>query len=54
MDVPVFGVLKRKQSKLYDNAMREYPGRARTKADSVRTIVDEWAEIGANVVKSGW
>jgi hypothetical protein len=38
MDVRVFGVLKRKQSKLYDNAMRECPGRARTKADSVRTI----------------
>jgi hypothetical protein len=54
MDVRVFGVLKSKQSKLYDNAMRECPGRAWTKADSVRTIIDAWAEIGANVVKSGW
>jgi hypothetical protein len=54
MDVRVFGVLKRKQSKLNDNAMRECPGRARTKADSVRTIIGAWAEIGANVVKSAW
>jgi hypothetical protein len=54
MDVRVFGVLKRKQSKLYDNAMRECPGRAWTKADSVRTSIDAWAEIDANVVKSGW
>jgi hypothetical protein len=54
MDVCVFGVLKRKQIKLYDNAMRACPGRAWTKADSVRTIIDAWAEIGANAVKSGW
>jgi hypothetical protein len=54
MDVRVFGVLKRKQSKLYDNAMRECPGRAWTKADSVRTIIDAWAENRANVVRSGW
>jgi hypothetical protein len=54
MDVRVFGVLKRKQSELCDNAMRERPGRAWTKADSVRTIIDAWAEIDANVVMSGW
>jgi hypothetical protein len=28
--------------------------RAWTKADSVRTIIDAWAEIDANVVKSAW
>jgi hypothetical protein len=54
MDVRVFGVLKRKQSKLYDEAMRECPGRAWTKASAVRTIVEAWGEIDANVVKSAW
>jgi hypothetical protein len=54
MDVRVFGVLKRKQSKLYDNAMRACPGRDWTKADSVRTIIDAWAEVDAGVVQSGW
>jgi hypothetical protein len=52
MDVRVFGVLKRKQSKRYDDVMRECPGKARTKADAVRTIIDAWAEIDANVVTS--
>jgi hypothetical protein len=54
MDVRVFGVLKRKQSKLYDDAMRACPGRAWTEADAVRTIIDAWAEIDADVVKSAW
>jgi hypothetical protein len=54
MDVRVFGVLKRKQSKLYDDAIRACPGRAWTKADAVRTTIDAWAEIDANVVKSAW
>jgi hypothetical protein len=34
--------------------MRECPGKAWTKANSVRTIIDAWAEIDANVVKSAW
>jgi hypothetical protein len=54
VDVRVFGVLKRKQSKLYDDAGRECPGRAWTKADAVRTIIDAWAEIDADVVTSAW
>jgi hypothetical protein len=54
MDVRVFGVLKRKQGKLYDGAMRECPGRAWTKADAVRTIIEARGEIDANVVKSAW
>jgi hypothetical protein len=54
MDVRVFGVLKRKQSRLYDDAMRERPGRAWTKADVVRTTIEAWGEIDANVVKSPW
>jgi hypothetical protein len=54
VDVRVFGVLKRKQSKLYDNAMRVCPGRARTKAYAVRTIIEAWAEIEAKAVKSAW
>jgi hypothetical protein len=47
-------VLKRKQRKLYDDGMRACPGRAWTKADAVRTIIDAWAEIDANGVKSAW
>jgi hypothetical protein len=54
MDVRVFGVLTRKQSRLYDDGMRAYPGRAWAKADAVRTIIDAWAEIDAKVVKSAW
>jgi hypothetical protein len=54
MDVRGLGVLKGKQSKLYDNAMRACPGRAWTKADAVRTIIEAWAEIDANVVRSAW
>jgi hypothetical protein len=40
MDVRVFGVLKRKQSKLYDDAMRACPGRAWTRVGAVRTTVE--------------
>jgi hypothetical protein len=40
MDIRVFGVLKRKQSKLYDGAMRACPGSAWPKADAVRTSID--------------
>jgi hypothetical protein len=54
VDVRVFGVLKRKQSKLYDDAIRACPGRAWTTADAVRTIIDAWAEMDAKVVKSAW
>jgi hypothetical protein len=50
----VFCVLKRKQSKLNDDAMRACPGRAWTKADAVCTIIEAWAEIDATVVKSAW
>jgi hypothetical protein len=54
IDVRVFGVLKRKQSKLYDNAMCACPGLPWVKADAVRTIIDAWAQIDASVVKSAW
>jgi hypothetical protein len=54
MDVSVFGVLKRKQIKLHDGAMRECPGRAWTEADAVRTMIEAWGEIDANVVQSAW
>jgi hypothetical protein len=53
-DVRVFGVLRRNQSKLYDDAMRACPGRAWTKADAVRAIIDAWAGIDAKAVKSAW
>jgi hypothetical protein len=52
MDVRVFGVLKRKQSKLYDDAMRPCPGRPWAKADAVRTLIEAWGESDANVAKS--
>jgi hypothetical protein len=43
MDVRVFGVLKREQSKIYDDAMRACPsGSAWTKADAVRSIIEAW------------
>jgi hypothetical protein len=50
MDDRDFGVLRRTQSRLYDDAMRACPGRAWTHA--VRTITDAWAEIDADVVTS--
>jgi hypothetical protein len=53
-DIRVFGVLKRKQSSLYDDAMRACPGRAGTTADAVRTFVEAWEEIDAEVIKSAW
>jgi hypothetical protein len=54
IDVRVFGVLKRKLSRLDDCALRACSGRAWTKADAVRTIIEAWAEIEATVVKSAW
>jgi hypothetical protein len=30
------------------------PGRGWTKADAIRTIIDAWAEIDANVAESAW
>jgi hypothetical protein len=54
MDVRLFGVFKRKQSKLYDGAMRACPGKAWTKADAVRTIIDAWAEVEAKAARGAW
>jgi hypothetical protein len=54
MGVGVFGVLERKQSKLYDDAMRACPGRAWAETEAVRTIIEAWGDIDANVAKSVW
>jgi hypothetical protein len=51
MDVRVFGVLDRKQSKLCDQARRSCSGRAWTKAVAVRGIVEAWTEVDPKVVK---
>jgi hypothetical protein len=48
MNISIFGVLKRKQGKqgkqgkLYDEVIRACRGRAWTKADAVRTIIEAW------------
>jgi hypothetical protein len=57
VNVRIFGVLKRKQGKqgkLYGDAMRACPGRAWTKADAPRTIIEAWGEVEANVVRAAW